>query len=73
MTGLPNRVLLLDRLNHEVLRQQRSGQPVAVLYLDVDELKTINDTQGHAVGDTVLMAVGDRLAMLLRPGTPRPA
>ena len=68
LTELPNRALFLDRLEHEVAGQARSGQPVAVLYLDVDDFKFVNDQFGHAVGDSVLAEIGARLRALIRPG-----
>ena len=68
LTGLPNRVLFLDRLHHALERRGREGQPVAVLYVDLDGFKDVNDTWGHATGDEVLQVVGRRLAATVRPG-----
>ncbi len=68
LTGLPNRQLLMDRLDHAFARSRRSGLTSAVLFIDVDGLKGINDTYGHAVGDQLLVAVADRLLTLVRPG-----
>jgi diguanylate cyclase (GGDEF)-like protein len=68
LTGLPNRTLLIQRLEHAFLRIERSGKTVAVFFVDLDEFKAINDTYGHQVGDDLLVAVGQRLAGLLRPG-----
>jgi diguanylate cyclase (GGDEF)-like protein/PAS domain S-box-containing protein len=66
LTGLPNRTLLLDRLTH-ALAQRRRADPVSVLFLDLDEFKTVNDSLGHDVGDRLLVAVSARLVGLLRP------
>jgi diguanylate cyclase (GGDEF)-like protein len=67
LTGLPNRALFLDRLGVALERARRSGTPLAVMFLDFDNFKQINDTRGHAVGDRLLAALGDRLSTLLRP------
>lgn len=67
LTGLPNRVLLEDRLQQAVARSQREGTSVTVLFIDVDRLKAINDSRGHAVGDQLLIAVADRLRAAIRP------
>lgn len=66
LTGLPNRVLLLERLSQTLSYAQRHGRTVAVLYLDLDRFKVINDTLGHAVGDELLKAVAERLARAVR-------
>lgn len=68
LTGLPNRVLLLERLDHAVLRSSRSGKTVAVLFIDLDRFKQVNDRFGHAVGDRLLVAVAQRIVAVLRPG-----
>jgi diguanylate cyclase (GGDEF)-like protein len=68
LTGLPNRVLFLERLDHAVLRSRRSGKMAAVLFVDLDRFKLINDLYGHGMGDELLMAVASRLGMALRPG-----
>ena len=67
LTGLPNRALFLDRLGVALERARRSGTPLAVMFLDFDNFKQINDTRGHAVGDRLLAALGERLSTLLRP------
>ncbi|HSP37773.1 MAG TPA: diguanylate cyclase [Frankiaceae bacterium] len=67
LTGLPNRVLLFDRLSQAVRAALRGGPGVTVLYLDLDHFKTINDTHGHATGDRILRVAADRLARVLRP------
>jgi len=67
-TGLPNRVLLQQRLQHAAERAHRTHAPVAVLFADLDRFKQVNDTYGHPVGDALLVAVSDRLTGLLRPG-----
>ena len=61
LTGLPNRVLVRDRLNHAIKRFQRSPFRLAVAYIDLDNFKTINDSLGHGVGDQLLQAVARRL------------
>ena len=66
LTGLPNRGTFLERLNLEFARARRSGTQFAVLYLDLDRFKDINDTLGHPVGDLLLRAVGERLKGCLR-------
>ena len=68
LTGLPNRTLLVQRLDHAMLRSRRSEKMLAVLFIDLDRFKAINDSYGHHAGDEVLAAVADRLTHLLRPG-----
>jgi diguanylate cyclase (GGDEF)-like protein len=66
LTGLPNRTLILDRLEQMLKRSQRSQTPVAALFIDLDNFKDINDTLGHRVGDSLLCAVAARLEGVLR-------
>ena len=67
LTGLPNRALFLDRMSVALARAERTGQSAAVMFLDLDELKSINDTLGHSTGDELLKALARRLSALLRP------
>jgi diguanylate cyclase (GGDEF)-like protein/PAS domain S-box-containing protein len=66
LTSLPNRRLLLDRLEHQLAVAKRTGRPGALLFLDMDNFKTINDTLGHDVGDLLLIEVARRLRQNLR-------
>ncbi|WP_082576900.1 EAL domain-containing protein [Acidovorax sp. Root70] len=68
LTGLPNRRMLLDRMEHALANAQKAAQVGAVLYIDLDDFKQINDARGHTVGDTLLMQVAQRLTQLQRPG-----
>jgi diguanylate cyclase (GGDEF)-like protein/PAS domain S-box-containing protein len=67
MTGLPNRTLLLDRLEHAMARCRRTGQLAAVLFMDLDRLKLVNDSMGHEAGDVLLKGVARRIETTLRP------
>jgi len=66
LTGLANRAVLMDRLGHAIRRQDRGRGVLAVLFLDLDRFKVINDSLGHRVGDGVLQAMADRLASFIR-------
>ena len=66
LTGLPNRRMLIDRLEHAIGSLQRSGQKGALFFIDLDNFKHINDARGHSVGDALLQQVAQRLAGLLR-------
>jgi diguanylate cyclase (GGDEF)-like protein len=67
LTALPNRALFVDRLTVALDRSRRTGTPVAVLFLDVDNFKEINDSMGHAAGDLLLTVLADRFGDMLRP------
>jgi diguanylate cyclase (GGDEF)-like protein len=69
MTGLPNRALFQDRLQHALARASREGVPnLAVMFLDLDDFKTVNDHHGHVFGDQVIAAIARRIEGCLRPG-----
>jgi diguanylate cyclase (GGDEF)-like protein len=68
LTGLANRLLLQERLEHANERRKRSHTNAAILFADLDHFKAVNDTHGHQVGDELLMAVAHRLAGLVRSG-----
>jgi diguanylate cyclase (GGDEF)-like protein/PAS domain S-box-containing protein len=67
LTALPNRALLLERLSRALARPTDAGQVVAVMYLDLDDFKRVNDAHGHHTGDALLQVVAQRLAALVRP------
>ncbi len=66
LTGLPNRTLLMDRAAHAVARAARGTRPAAVLFIDIDGFKGVNDTRGHDAGDQVLRAIAGRLHEVVR-------
>ena len=68
LTGLANRTLLHDRLEHALAKSERRGTETAVLFVDLDNFKDVNDRYGHVVGDAVLMELGRRLRTAIRPG-----
>ena len=68
LTGLPNRRDMIDRLTSAIAQAQRAGLLNALLFIDLDNFKTVNDTKGHAVGDKLLCMVAERIQALLRTG-----
>ena len=68
LTGLPNRHLFHDRLLKTVAHARRSGEPMAVLFIDLDHFKLVNDTQGHSAGDKLLKEAAARLSQCVRSG-----
>lgn len=66
VTGLPNRVLFEQRLDHGLIQAKRHGWELAVLFIDVDKFKSINDAHGHELGDKVLLTVANRLQASVR-------
>jgi diguanylate cyclase (GGDEF)-like protein len=68
LTGLPNRLLMLELLEHAFRRSHRSRKLSAMFFLDLDRFRAVNDTYGHRVGDELLVAVAQRLTEVLRPG-----
>ncbi len=68
LTGLPNRTLILDRLQQAIAHARRSGRVLAVAYLDLDHFKDVNDTLGHGTGDALLCEAAARIGVVLREG-----
>lgn len=68
LTGLPNRVLFVDRFKQAIAHSNRSGCKLAVCYLDLDNFKPVNDNYGHAAGDSLLIDVAERIAASIREG-----
>jgi diguanylate cyclase (GGDEF)-like protein len=68
LTGLPNRTLLLDRMAQAISVSSRTGRTIALLFIDLDGFKPVNDTYGHAIGDCLLKEVAARLLSCLREG-----
>ena len=66
LTGLPNRALFLDRIEQEIRHASREDSNLAILFLDLDNFKQINDSFGHSAGDTVLISISERLKQVLR-------
>jgi diguanylate cyclase (GGDEF)-like protein/PAS domain S-box-containing protein len=68
VTNLANRALFADRVQHAITRTLRGGPAIGVMFIDLDDFKTVNDSLGHAAGDVVLQEVGRRLQAAIRPG-----
>ncbi|HRH76772.1 MAG TPA: EAL domain-containing protein, partial [Cellvibrionaceae bacterium] len=68
LTGLPNRTLIMDRIVQAIRHARRAGSQLAILYLDLDRFKVLNDGYGHTFGDAVLKAAAERLSALVREG-----
>ena len=68
LTGLPNRTLLMDRLKQAMAQSDRKQKQVALLFIDLDKFKSVNDGLGHSAGDTLLQLVAERLSACIRKG-----
>lgn len=68
LTGLPNRTLLVDRLEQALVMDDRDGERTAVMFLDLDQFKLVNDASGHEAGDHLLVQVAERIRGVVRPG-----
>ena len=68
LTGLPNRALLLDRVNNAIARRRAPDRAVVLLFVDLDDFKRVNDSLGHAAGDQILIALAERLRSSVRAG-----
>jgi diguanylate cyclase (GGDEF)-like protein len=68
LTGLPNRRLLLERLEHASQRELRSQRPLTLFFVDLDRFKEVNDQHGHQAGDDLLVAIAERMTETMRPG-----
>ena len=66
LTGLPNRVLIVKHIDAMLSESRRTGRPVAVMFLDLDQFKLVNDSMGHAVGDQLLVLAGQRIGNCVR-------
>jgi len=66
LTNIPNRILMLDRLNKAIANARRRGTHIALLFLDIDKFKNINDTKGHMAGDEIIQCVAHRLESVVR-------